>query len=174
MRPRASATQAISRRLNTLLPIFPCSSQLISSGTAAELPVRPMASSADTVTIAGKTTFGLTDLFGARLGPVSEVQGDTADPVRGTFAPEWGDGEFACRWAQSLLTTDKDPAEVLATFGTHDLEGAPAATRKRFGEGKAIFVGVSRPDEATPRRRSRDGSSGPASGAPPATPPSRT
>lgn len=94
----------------------------------------------------------LTDLFGARLGPVSSVHDDKADPVRGAFAGEWGAGEFACRRAQSLIVNEtgkEEPPEVLATFGSHDLEGAPAATRKRFGGGTAVFVGISKPDAAT-------------------------
>jgi hypothetical protein len=92
----------------------------------------------------------LTDLFGARLGPVSDTRrrnGEDGEPIAGAFAGAWGDERFMCRRAQSLIVDEKDPAEVVATFASHDLDGAAAATRKRFGEGKALFVGVSRPDE---------------------------
>jgi len=92
----------------------------------------------------------LTDLFGARLGPVSDARrrnGEDCEPIGGAFADAWGGGGFVCRRAQSLIVDEKDPAEVVATCASHDLDGAAAATRKRFGEGKALFVGVSRPEE---------------------------
>ncbi|MHC4250069.1 MAG: beta-galactosidase [Planctomycetota bacterium] len=96
----------------------------------------------------------LTDVFGARLGPVSDARGrdgSEGERVKGAFSAGWGGGEFACGRAQSLVADAKEAAEVLATFASHDLEGAPAVTRKGFGEGKAIFVGISRPDEAALR-----------------------
>jgi beta-galactosidase GanA len=83
----------------------------------------------------------------ARLGPVATAR-EEEKAVRGDFAGAWGAGEFACRRAQSLVPTGEAPAEIVATFGSHDLNGAAAATRKRFGEGEALFVGVSRAEEA--------------------------